>query len=166
MGQRYTFKYLWITIIAIAISINFAFSGELVKLAKSDSSFLFRSKNVKKTYFKNSFLTGTLPTFKPVSYTAKPAVDKQLDDKLLTNVQVFPNPVTDQINLRYTVSRNSNVTIKLMDVLGNNVATFSQRVDPGEQKFTHYISNRLTSGFYFVRVMAGTESVIRRITVL
>lgn len=93
---------------------------------------------------------------------AKPA-----DDHLLNSVQITPNPVTDQITLKYFVSRNTNVTIKIMDVLGNNRLTlFSQRVDPGEQKFTYNLNKQLSSGFYFVRVVVGTESVIKRISVL
>jgi hypothetical protein len=93
---------------------------------------------------------------------------KQLDGyKTLSNVQVYPNPITDQINLRYSVAKNSNVTIKIMDVLGNDVITlFSQRVDSGEQKVTFNISNKLSSGFYFVRLIVGTESVIKRISIL
>lgn len=97
----------------------------------------------------------------------KNALAKYEPDKLLTNVQVFPNPITDHINLRYYVSKNTNVSIKIMDVLGNEVITlFSQRVDPGEQKFTYNLNNKLSSGFYFVRVVVGTESVIKRISIL
>jgi hypothetical protein len=55
-----------------------------------------------------------------------------------------------------------------MDVLGNNVATLlSERVESGEQKFVRFLSsNKLTSGFYFLRVTVGTESIIKRITIL
>jgi hypothetical protein len=82
-------------------------------------------------------------------------------------VQLYPNPVTDQINLKYTLSRNTNVTIKIMDVLGNDITTmFSSRVDSGDHSINYPINNKLTSGFYFVRVVAGTESVIKRISVL
>jgi len=89
------------------------------------------------------------------------------DDKLLTDVQVYPNPVTDQINIKYVLSRNALVTVKVMDVLGNEVITLvSQRIGSGEQSFTYPISNKLSRGFYFIRVVAGTESVIKRISVL
>ena len=89
------------------------------------------------------------------------------DDKLLNNVQVFPNPVTDQINVKYDLSRYSNVSIKIVDVLGNDVKTiFSQRLDPGEKALNYPLNNKLTRGFYFLRIVAGTESVIKRISVL
>ena len=97
----------------------------------------------------------------------KPAFPKFEPNKVLSNVQVYPNPITDQINLRYNVAKNSNVTIKIMDILGNELITlFSQRVDPGEQKFTFNIGNKLSSGFYFVRLVIGNESVIKRISIL
>jgi len=132
----------------------------------TDTSYLHPNKKGKNSYLKNG-LHLALPPIKPaVVSTIKVNVAKT-DDKLLNNVQVFPNPVTDQINLRYEVTRNSMVTIKVMDLLGNEVITlFSQRVEAGEQKLTYPISNKLSNGFYFVRFVAGTESVIKRISVL
>jgi hypothetical protein len=54
-----------------------------------------------------------------------------------------------------------------MDVLGNDVITLlSQRIASGEQSFNYPINNKLSRGFYFVRVVAGTETVIKRISVL
>jgi hypothetical protein len=82
-------------------------------------------------------------------------------------VQVFPVPVTDIINVKYDLSRYSIVTIKIVDVLGNDIITiFNQRLDPGEKTFTYLLNNKLNRGFYFVRIYAGTESVIKRISVL
>jgi len=164
MRQNSTYNYSWITFIALAIFMNFAFAQN-VSVSKSDTSFLHKSKN-KISYFKNG-LHLTLPPIKPaVTSNIKLSVSKA-DDKLLSNVQVYPNPVTDQINLKYNLSRNSNVTIKIMDVLGNEIITlFSQHVDSGEQKYTYIINNKLSNGFYFVRIVAGTESVIKRISVL
>ncbi|QJD94705.1 T9SS type A sorting domain-containing protein [Mucilaginibacter robiniae] len=173
MGQRYTFNQLWIILIAAAISINFAYTFPSYSAQKTDSTYFKRTRsNAKIAYLKNLSNNGlvpglkTMPLLKPLVYaTVKPTTPRE-DDKLLSNVQTYPNVITDQLNLRYTVSRNANVTIKIVDVLGNTVLTFSQRVEPGEQKFTQSMTNRLTSGFYFLRVMAGTESVIKRITIL
>jgi hypothetical protein len=109
-----------------------------------------------------------MPPIKPaVISTTKVSVAKT-DDKLLSNVQVYPNPVTtDQINLKYEISRSSNVTIKVVDVLGNEIITlYSQRVEPGEKSFSYQLNNKLARGFYFIRFVAGTESVIKRISVL
>ncbi|OKS85230.1 T9SS type A sorting domain-containing protein [Mucilaginibacter polytrichastri] len=169
MRQKFTFNFLWILLIAVAISINFAFGFS--QQFKTDTAYL-RIKNAKanphSSYLKNGFHLN-FPAIKAfVSPASKVGMAKPPDDsKLLSNVTIFPNPVTDQINLKYTITRNTNVTIKVMDVLGNNVLTLlSQRMDPGEQKFSYNLNKQLTSGFYFVRVVVGTESVIKRISVL
>jgi len=166
MRRFSTYKYSWIVTIAMAIFMNFAFA-DAVAYSQSDTTYLrlLRTKPTK-NYFKNN-LHLVLPPLKPaVISTQKVSVYKP-DDKLLNNVQVYPNPVTDQINLKYELARYSNVTIKIMDVLGNEIVTpFSQRLEPGEKSFTYPISGKLSRGFYFVRIVAGTESVIKRISVL
>ncbi len=92
---------------------------------------------------------------------------KVIDDKVLNNVKVYPNPVEDEINLSYHISKDSNITIKIMDVLGNEISTlFSQKTSAGDQSNSFNISSRLKSGFYFIRLVAGQETVIKRISVL
>jgi hypothetical protein len=123
------------------------------------------SKSDKSSYLKSGIKVA-LPPLKPAS-TPKPIVDQPNTEKLLADVEVYPNPVSDQLNLTYTINKNANVTIKIMDVLGNEVTTLlSQRVDAGPQKKTFSLSNKLSSGFYFLRLVVGTESVIKRISVL
>ncbi len=125
------------------------------------------------SYLKNGFKVA-LPPIKPtqnqvvVTNNAKQQQTVKVEgEKLLTDVSIFPNPITDKINVSYNVKKNTNVSIKIMDVLGNEVLTLmSQRVDAGEQKSTFQLSNRLSSGFYFVRMIVGTESVIKRISIL
>lgn len=103
------------------------------------------------------------PKIKEVS--ANPAFDDQ--DKVLNNVKVYPNPVTDQLNLTYLVNKDSNVTIMIMDVLGNEVATlFSEHLSAGQQNHSFNIASKLSSGFYFVRLMVGNETVVKRISIL
>ncbi|GAB2975668.1 hypothetical protein GCM10027049_07870 [Mucilaginibacter puniceus] len=89
------------------------------------------------------------------------------DDKLIHNVQVYPTQIVDQITLKYSISRNSNVSVKMTDILGNEVATLcSGRFEPGAQSCNYYLNNKISKGFYFIRVAAGTELVIRRISIL
>lgn len=149
----------------MVMHISFAYAADTF-FSSADTSYLHLSKKSKNSYLKNG-LHLTMPPIHPaVVSTVKVNVAKA-DDKLLNNVQVYPNPVTDQINLKYDISRNSIVTIKVMDLLGNEVITlFSSRVDAGEQKLSYPLNNKLTNGFYFVRLVAGQESVIKRISVL
>ncbi|WP_345213560.1 T9SS type A sorting domain-containing protein [Mucilaginibacter gynuensis] len=164
MNRNSTYSYVRLLVIAIAVSMNFAFAKGAYN---QDTTTLLRKAKAVKTSYLRSGLPFAMPPLKPgVVSSARVNVNRQ-DDKLLTNVQVYPNPVTDQINLKYEVSRNTNVTIKIVDVLGNDLVTiFSQRVETGDQKFSYNINNKLSRGFYFIRIMAGTESTIKRLSVL
>lgn len=150
----------------MAMCISLGMVGAPV-LQKTDTTYLHLQKQAKRErgILKNFHVS--LPAVKTYPLTSSKSSSSSPDDKLLSNVRVYPNPVTDQINLKYFISKNSNVNIKIMDVLGNEVVTlFSQRVDPGEKVFVYNLNNKLNSGFYFVRVVAGTESVIKRISIL
>jgi len=162
--RRISTYHSWIVIIAMAITMGFNFAYAGVHPIKSDTTSFFHKK-AKKSYLKNG-LTFSLPPLKPgVTSYVKFTVAKP-DDKLLSDVEIA-NPVTDQLNLKYVVSHNTNVSIKIMDVLGNDLITvFQQRVDSGDQKFSYSLNNKLSRGFYFVRIVAGTESVIKRISIL
>lgn len=92
---------------------------------------------------------------------------KQDNSKTLSDVKVFPNPVTDQINLIFKLNKDVKVTIKIMDALGNEVSTLlSQNLSAGEQSQGFMINGKLNSGYYFIRIMAGSETIVKRIQVL
>jgi hypothetical protein len=106
--------------------------------------------------------------FKPFSPTSSPSRTGAESDKILSNVKVFPNQVSDQVSLSFKLNKDSNVSVKIMDALGNELSTLlsQQRLSAGEQNNTFSISNKLNQGYYFIRVIAGTETVVKRIEVL
>ena len=89
-------------------------------------------------------------------------------DKLLTIVKIYPNPVEDQLNIILSIGKDgTQTTIKIIDLLGNEVATLAnERLNAGEQTKTFVIPNRINPGIYFLRVIAGSESQVKRISVL
>ena len=167
MRPKFTSVFSWILIIALAVSVSYSFASGPRHLKNDTIHYsLTPKKPVKKKGFLASFSL-SMPPIKPgVTSTVKANVLPQ-SDKLLSNVEVYPNPVTDQINLKYSVSRNSTVTVKLMDVLGNNVATLSSKmVEPGEQTLPPFSTKNISRGFYFIRVVAGSEIVIKKVSIL
>jgi hypothetical protein len=167
MGLKSTFFTSRFTIIALAVLANFALV-EGVDAQKSDTLYLrtLKYKSAKTSSLKNG-LHLALPPLKPAATSNAKINLARPDDKLITNVKVYPIPVTDVLNIKYNVSRNAYVNVNVMDMLGNNVLTlFSQRVEFGEQNINYNVSNKLLRGFYFVRIVVGTESVNTRISVL
>jgi len=102
----------------------------------------------------------------PYSST-KPTSTIPLKDKLLTIVKIYPNPVEDQLNIILSLNKDTPITIKIIDLLGNEVLTLAnERLSAGEQTKTFTIPSRLNAGIYFLRVVAGSESQTKRISVL
>ncbi|HEX7366123.1 MAG TPA: T9SS type A sorting domain-containing protein [Pelobium sp.] len=87
--------------------------------------------------------------------------------KPIDNVKVYPNPVSDQLNLSFSLKKEGLVTIKILDVLGNDVYTLlNQKLPAGTQSNKFLIDNKLNTGFYFVRIISGSDSFVKRISVL
>ncbi len=172
MRRTFTYTYSLTLLFAAAIWMSFAFTPHR-PIAKKDTTPSFTTKKPKKKPFLNiSIPSISLPFFKSSSSNSTPPIKVnstvvRQDGKLIQSVEVYPNPITDQIKLKYSISRNSNVSVKITDILGNEVATLcSGRFEPGAQSCSYYLSNKISKGFYFIRIAAGTELVIRRISIL
>lgn len=128
----------------------------------------------KPAYLKNGVKVNFIP-FKPgkdaffgnTTIMGSPKPVAVSTEKILNNVKVYPNPISDYLNLTYSINRDVNVTIKIMDVLGNEITTlFAERLTEGEHSNSFSIASRITSGFYFIRVSVGNEIITKRISVL
>ncbi|GAA4142481.1 hypothetical protein GCM10022216_23460 [Sphingobacterium kyonggiense] len=88
------------------------------------------------------------------------------NDKIINNVKVYYNPIAEQISVNFKLSKEYNVVIKVMDALGNEVLNLhNANLEAGLQNLNFDTQQKLSEGFYFVRVGAGTESVVKRISV-
>ena len=109
----------------------------------------------------------SLIIFKPFAPYTLPIKANRENNKTLSNVKVYPNPVSDQINLTFQLNKEISVSIKIMDALGNEINTLlSQRLAEGNQVQNFSLNSNLSSGYYFIRIMAGSETVVKRIQIL
>ncbi len=70
--------------------------------------------------------------------------------------QNYPNPFNPTTNIQYAVSSTQFVSLKVYDVLGNEIATLvNEEIDAGNYQVEWNASN-LPSGIYFYRIRAGT----------
>lgn len=87
-------------------------------------------------------------------------------EKLINNVKVFYNPIAEQVNLSFKLAKSSAVSIKVMDALGNEILQLMNgNLEAGVQNLSFEHGGKLTTGFYFVRVVAGSETVVKRFSV-
>ena len=78
-----------------------------------------------------------------------------------------PNPVQGQATFSFAVREAQRVTITVYDVMGREVRTVYRGTPPAEENQTVRLQGRdLSSGIYFVRLVAGDHVKTRRVTVV
>jgi len=105
----------------------------------------------------NNYGFGKLDALKTVQNTpAGTGTDE--GDKLLNSyelVQNYPNPFNPETVISYQLPTISNVTLKIFDVLGNEVSTLiNEEQDPGSYNIP-FSGEKLSSGVYFYQLKAG-----------
>ena len=69
--------------------------------------------------------------------------------------QNFPEPFNPSTQITYTLAKSTNVSLKIYDILGREIATMvNGKNQPGEHTITWNASN-VPSGVYFYRLTAG-----------
>ncbi len=86
---------------------------------------------------------------------------------LANSLTVFPNPVVnDRLSVQFYVRKESNLSIKLLDILGNEVLVLSnEKRAIGDFRKDFDLAGRASPGMYFVRITCGAETAMKRISI-
>ncbi len=114
-------------------------------------------------------IKGSVPTYRPnySSLANNNDSNREKTGRTLTILKIYPNPVVEQLNINLRLEKETNLSIKITDLLGNDIITLAnERVQHGEHTKTYNMPAKLNAGIYFLRIVAGGEPVIKRISVL
>jgi hypothetical protein len=78
----------------------------------------------------------------------------------------YPNPFSVQTTIEYDVAEQSDVTIQVYNVLGQQVATLAKGTKQAGTHRVNWEGRSLSSGKYFVRLEAGGTVDTKQITVV
>ena len=87
-----------------------------------------------------------------------------IDDTILQDFKLFPNPAKDVLNLHFTMNDLNDVEITLYDLQGRKV----KRVlyNNQSQKFEQSISTKdVASGIYLIKVNSGNKSMTKKLII-
>ncbi len=70
-------------------------------------------------------------------------------------LQNYPNPFNPSTKIRYSLPEVSSATIKVYDMLGNEVATLANEEQPAGNYEVDFNASELSSGIYFYKLQAG-----------
>jgi hypothetical protein len=146
LGLVTTASLIWIT----------AFAQNTDSLAFKNKA---KSRQISKLSTKNT-LSSTNTRTVEFSQTSK-------HDKPIIIQKIYPMPLTDQINISFKLSKENQLSIKITDLLGNEVATLTnEKFAAGDYLKSYNLPPKLNSGIYFLRIVAGNEPLIKRISIL
>ncbi len=80
--------------------------------------------------------------------------------------QNYPNPFNPITVIRYQLSNNSEVTLKVYDVLGNEVATLVNEYKTAGGYEAEFDASNLPSGTYFYRLQAGEYTETKKLILI
>jgi hypothetical protein len=80
--------------------------------------------------------------------------------------QNYPNPFNPTTEISYTIPKNGFVTLKVFNILGQEVTTlFAGQQTPG-QHFAIFDATKFASGVYFYRLQAGSLNMTKKMMLL
>jgi hypothetical protein len=116
---------------------------------------------------------------KQIDYDGKYEFSKtiEVDVRPLDNFtleQNYPNPFNPSTSIRYTISsviasgakQSQLVTLKVYDILGNEVATLVNEEKPAGSYEVKFDATGLSSGIYFYKLQAGTFTETKKMTMI
>lgn len=123
---------------------------------------------IKCTYFASN---GTASNSTLAAYNSqviqKPATPPSNNDAAIeiSQMNVFPNPFKDELNIKFMLNDDSNVNLAIYDITGRVVKElYNGRHSAGEAKFTFSSKeHKMGSGTYIVRLIVNGKELTKKI---
>ncbi|MEO8231692.1 MAG: T9SS type A sorting domain-containing protein [Ignavibacteriota bacterium] len=80
--------------------------------------------------------------------------------------QNYPNPFNPSTSINYAISSKQFVSLKVYDVLGDEVATLVNEEKPAGNYEVNFDASKLSSGVYFYKLQSGSFMQTRKMTLL
>jgi photosystem II stability/assembly factor-like uncharacterized protein len=129
-----------------------------------------KDEKLSSIFFYNTCLGWAVGENGTILHTFKSDLSDNPDYKNTTRkyslLQNYPNPFNPVTIIRYQVAANSNVNLKVYDILGNEVETLvNEKQNPGIYEVT-FDGSKLTNGIYFYRIQAGEFNQVKKMILL
>ncbi|GJQ61660.1 MAG: hypothetical protein SCALA702_07130 [Melioribacteraceae bacterium] len=90
-----------------------------------------------------------------VSFTTVSSVEDGIGEFDYNLGQNYPNPFNPATSIKYEIAKSSNVTLKVYDVLGAEVATLVNKAQNAGSYTVNFDASNLSSGVYIYEIKAG-----------
>jgi photosystem II stability/assembly factor-like uncharacterized protein len=106
--------------------------------------------------------SGSVIIQQPEANVALKVKEESSIPKVFALEQNYPNPFNPRTIIAYSLPANSNVTLKVYDIMGREITTLVDgRVEAGNHEI-EFDADNVTSGIYFYKLTATTDSPNKR----
>ena len=130
--------------------------GSTIQAGETNQTYTATKKGMYKVIVTNAELCSK--TSAGVKVTKSCKLGEETDEQI--SLAIFPNPTSDFTTIQFTLTKSSNVSIKVFDLSGREVATvLNKNADQGDHSF-QLNTAQFSKGIYMVRLMsdAGIEN--------
>jgi hypothetical protein len=80
--------------------------------------------------------------------------------------QNFPNPFNPATSIRYTIGKSDNVSLKVYNMLGQEVASVVNQFQTAGSYTVNFDASKLASGMYLYKIQSGSFSDVKKMMLL
>jgi len=80
--------------------------------------------------------------------------------------QNYPNPFNPSTEISYTITKAGNVTLKVYNMLGQDVATLVNGFQAANTYNVNFNASGLSSGVYFYKLSSGNNEIIKKMVLM
>lgn len=80
--------------------------------------------------------------------------------------QNYPNPFNPSTTIKYSIPTSEFVTLKVYDILGNEIATLVDEEKPAGSYEVNFQASNLSSGIYFYALQAGSYTQTKKMILM
>ena len=81
-------------------------------------------------------------------------------------IKNYPNPFSNEINIEYFLTEESQISIQLFDIDGRLITTIFNGIESGGYQRKQLSATELTSGLYFIRFENGNDVIVKKCMLL
>jgi hypothetical protein len=154
---------------------NYYLVATINALSQADSLVTWKDLNVKigepgdeKLYYRVQAVdnTGKVSVFSEICWIYYKEILTGTVPAQFSLYQNYPNPFNPSTTIRYEIPEQSFVTIKVFDILGNEIATLVNEEKPAENYEVEFSAQGLSSGIYFYSLSTGNFLFTKKMIVL
>ncbi len=87
-------------------------------------------------------------------------------NEYVTNLEIFPQPTTHELNLTLAIDKTSDATVEVVNLSGQLVQSLiTTNLVQGENTFTFGLNKNIASGMYVLRIRGEQLNIARKIIV-